>query len=49
VLDAGAFGPSAADYIRVSFANGNDRLAEACARILGFVDSLPESPAQERA
>jgi arginine:pyruvate transaminase len=48
VLDAGAFGPSAADYIRVSFANGNDRLAEACARILGFVDSLPEGPVEER-
>jgi arginine:pyruvate transaminase len=49
VLDAGAFGPSAADYIRVSFANGNDRLAEACTRILGFVDSLPEAPVKERA
>jgi arginine:pyruvate transaminase len=49
VLDAGAFGPSAADYIRVSFANSNERLAEACARILGFVDSLPEGPGRARA
>jgi arginine:pyruvate transaminase len=41
VLDAGAFGPSAAAYIRVSFANSNDRLSEACARIVRFVAALP--------
>jgi arginine:pyruvate transaminase len=49
VLDAGAFGPSAADYIRVSFANSNDRLAEACARIARFVASLPDCAMRERA
>lgn len=41
VLDAGAFGPSASQFIRIAFANGNDRLIEACRRINHFVAGLP--------
>jgi arginine:pyruvate transaminase len=40
VLNAGAFGPSAKDFIRVSFANSDERLAEACDRIARFVGQL---------
>ena len=40
VLDAGAFGPAAANCVRLSFAIGEDRLAEACKRIAGFVTGL---------
>jgi arginine:pyruvate transaminase len=40
VLDAEAFGASAAGFVRISFTLGNDRLAEACRRIHGFVDAL---------
>jgi len=41
VLDAGAFGPSTAQFIRISFANSDARLTEACQRINRFVAALP--------
>jgi arginine:pyruvate transaminase len=41
VLDAGAFGPSTAQFIRISFANSDARLTEACQRINRFVADLP--------
>jgi len=40
VLDAGAFGPAAANCVRLSFAIGEERLAEACKRIAAFVTGL---------
>ena len=41
VLDATAFGPSAAGHVRVSFVADDKSLEEACRRISGFVRSLP--------
>lgn len=40
VLDAGAFGPAAANCVRLSFAVSEEQLAEACKRIAGFVTAL---------
>lgn len=40
VLDGGAFGPSAVDYVRISLAVAPDALREACRRIGTFVKSL---------
>lgn len=40
VLDATAFGASAAGYVRVSCTVGDDELAEACRRIGQFVEGL---------
>jgi arginine:pyruvate transaminase len=40
VLDAGAFGPSLAGCVRLSFAASDERLAEAARRIAGFVRHL---------
>jgi len=42
VLDATAFGPSAAGYVRISFSVGEAELREACARIRRYVDSLAQ-------
>jgi aspartate/methionine/tyrosine aminotransferase len=41
VLDATAFGKSAAGHVRVSFVADDDSLEEACRRISGFVRTLP--------
>jgi len=41
VLDATAFGPSAAGHVRMSFVADDKSLEEACRRISGFVRSLP--------
>jgi arginine:pyruvate transaminase len=40
VLDATAFGASAAGYVRVSCTVSDEQLAEACRRIGSFVESL---------
>ena len=40
VLDATAFGASAAGYVRVSCTVGDEELAQACERISQFVESL---------
>jgi arginine:pyruvate transaminase len=42
VLNAAAFGPSTAQFIRVGFANGDAQLTEACKRINRFVAGLPD-------
>jgi aspartate/methionine/tyrosine aminotransferase len=41
VLDATAFGKSAAGHVRVSFVADDESLEEACRRISGFVRTLP--------
>jgi arginine:pyruvate transaminase len=41
VLDATAFGKSAAGHVRMSFVADDDSLEEACRRISGFVRTLP--------
>jgi arginine:pyruvate transaminase len=41
VLDATAFGKSAAGHVRVSFVADDNSLEEACRRISGFVRTLP--------
>ena len=41
VLDATAFGNSAAGHVRMSFVADDDSLEEACRRISGFVRTLP--------
>jgi len=41
VLDAAAFGPQADGFVRLSFTLADETLAEACERILGFVEGLP--------
>ena len=41
VLDATAFGRSAAGHVRVSFVADDESLEEACRRISGFVRTLP--------
>ncbi len=41
VLDAGAFGPSAAGWIRISFTLGEDTLRAGCRRIVAFLQSQP--------
>jgi len=41
VLDAAAFGPLADGFVRLSFTLADETLAEACERILGFVEGLP--------
>ncbi|CAH0529863.1 LL-diaminopimelate aminotransferase [Vibrio hippocampi] len=41
-LDAAAFGESASGFVRLSFTLGEERLAEACARIKSFVINLLE-------
>jgi len=41
VLDAAAFGPLADGFVRLSFTLAGETLAEACERILGFVEGLP--------
>jgi arginine:pyruvate transaminase len=45
VLDATAFGPSAAGHVRVSFVADDKSLEEACRRISGFVRTLPNAAA----
>ncbi len=39
VIDANAFGPAAAGWVRVSFTIGDEQLAEGCRRIIDFVDA----------
>ncbi|WP_305880435.1 aminotransferase class I/II-fold pyridoxal phosphate-dependent enzyme [Pseudomonas citronellolis] len=41
VLDAAAFGPQADGFVRLSFTLADETLAEACERILAFVEGLP--------
>ena len=41
VLDATAFGPSAAGFVRLSYTLGEAELAEACVRIRRFVVERP--------
>ncbi|WP_440468307.1 aminotransferase class I/II-fold pyridoxal phosphate-dependent enzyme [Pseudomonas sp. YH-1] len=43
VLDAAAFGPQAQGFVRLSFGLSDESMAEACARIIRFVESLPAS------
>ncbi|CDF86042.1 ABC-type histidine transport system, ATPase component [Pseudomonas knackmussii B13] len=45
VLDAAAFGPQANGFVRLSFTLADETLAEACERILAFVEELPHAPA----
>ncbi|TLX79322.1 aminotransferase class I/II-fold pyridoxal phosphate-dependent enzyme [Pseudomonas nicosulfuronedens] len=45
VLDAAAFGPQAQGFVRLSFGLSDESMAEACARIIRFVESLPANPA----
>lgn len=40
VLDAAAFGEPAQGFVRLSFTLGEDQLAQACERIVGFVKGL---------
>lgn len=40
LLDASAFGDTAAGYVRLGFVVDEARLAEACERITAFVDEL---------
>jgi arginine:pyruvate transaminase len=40
VLDAAAFGEPAQGFVRLSFTLGEEKLAEACARIVRFVNTL---------
>ena len=40
VLDAAAFGEPAQGFVRLSFSLGEDKLAEACERIVSFVQKL---------
>ncbi|MEL7937381.1 aminotransferase class I/II-fold pyridoxal phosphate-dependent enzyme [Pseudomonas delhiensis] len=51
VLDAATFGPQADGFVRLSFTLADETLAEACERILAFVEGLPEpvgaGPARE--
>jgi arginine:pyruvate transaminase len=42
VLDATAFGKSAAGHVRMSFVANDESLEEACRRISGFVRTLPD-------
>ena len=46
VLDATAFGASAAGFVRVSYTLGEAALAEGCARIRRFVESIRREPRQ---
>ncbi|MFJ3263547.1 aminotransferase class I/II-fold pyridoxal phosphate-dependent enzyme [Pseudomonas sp. NPDC086581] len=41
VLDAAAFGPQAEGFVRLSFGLSDESMAEACARIIRFVETLP--------
>ncbi|QRY81489.1 aminotransferase class I/II-fold pyridoxal phosphate-dependent enzyme [Pseudomonas sp. PDNC002] len=45
VLDAAAFGPQAEGFVRLSFGLSDESMAEACARIIRFVESLPAKAA----
>jgi aspartate/methionine/tyrosine aminotransferase len=49
VLDATAFGPSAAGFVRISYAHPDDVLLEACSRIRRFTASTLRMTRQERA
>ena len=49
VLDATAFGASAAGFVRLSYALGDDQLTEAAARIRRFAASASRMTRQERA
>lgn len=40
VLDAGAFGPSANGWIRISYTLGDETLKEGCRRIVGYLATL---------
>lgn len=40
VVDAGAFGPASAGWVRISFTIDDDRLAEGCRRIVDFASTL---------
>ena len=40
VLPADTFGPSAAGHVRITFAVADAKLAEACNRIVAFVDEI---------
>ncbi len=41
VLDAGAFGPSAAGWIRISYTLGEETLRAGCRRMVAFLESQP--------
>jgi arginine:pyruvate transaminase len=43
VLDAQAFGPTARGFLRLGFVVGEQRLAEACQRIAGYVNGLMQA------
>ncbi|MNF41363.1 Arginine--pyruvate transaminase AruH [compost metagenome] len=47
VLDAEAFGPAAAGFVRLSYTLGEEQLTEACARIRHFASTLKARPAIE--
>ncbi|MCY1525465.1 LL-diaminopimelate aminotransferase [compost metagenome] len=47
VLDAEAFGPAAAGFVRLSYTLGEEQLTEACARIRRFASGLKSGPAIE--
>ncbi|MCY1285840.1 LL-diaminopimelate aminotransferase [compost metagenome] len=47
VLDAEAFGPAAAGFVRLSYTLGEEQLLEACARIRRFASGLKSGPAIE--
>jgi len=49
VLDAAAFGPQAEGFVRLSFGLSDESMAEACARIIRFVESLPAFETQSPA
>lgn len=48
VLDAGAFGPSAAGYVRLSYTLDETRLGDACQRIEHFCNALAAGDARRR-
>ena len=40
LLDAAAFGPATQGFVRLAFAASEDRLAEACDRMIGYARGL---------
>ncbi|WP_302328877.1 aminotransferase class I/II-fold pyridoxal phosphate-dependent enzyme [Pseudomonas triclosanedens] len=47
VLDAAAFGPQAEGFVRLSFGLSDESMAEACARMIRFVESLPAAAGRD--
>ena len=48
LLDGAAFGPSTAGFVRLSFAIGDDELAEGCRRICRFAEGLGSVPLAQK-